>query len=1429
MICRSVTTIGLVAAFIGVVSTGTVGLVHGSDSAITIETGERQLFVDDHIVGEIVHLRRTLHQPLKMGAVIRPDFLRNVPSVYTRSAPVWDPQSELYKFATSAGLYVSSDGLHWRLLVTDRDTVPNHMIYDRHETDPARRFKGLKMVALFDVKEVLDERGRVRPGKRLAWELRPRVSPDGLAWTELDVPGIPCKDETNLSYDEKNRLFIVTVKVRGRYGRSHALSTSRDFERWTKPELTFEADEFDQYLDREKIQMRMADRDDPRLAITSFGDPAAYKVDVYNLSIFRYESVYLGLPAIHPSMALQLDDLSNNVAYKYLQLLSSRDLKSWGRVGDRRSFMAPSPKASDAYDRSAVMPASWPIVRGDELWFYYSGYKYAGWPPTSLDHKYWRLKEKVAPDAEFEAAPNDLDRAAICLAVLRRDGFVSLDADAAGGTIVTKPLRTDGTKLMINARLAASGELRAALLDESGLPLEGRFTLEKCGRVKGDQPAAEMKWQGDELRTLQASPFRIRFWLRDGEFYSFWFADGESGAVGATRKEAASAERKPTVTTRAAEALGQTGMLVNGTIHPYGAPTSYYFEYGPTESYGQRTETLALPPRLTAYYHETWDTDASGWGGGGFAPPEGDAKSGFFRFTEPSGHDFNHIDGVGTLHLCKYFYPGTAATVFKRLGAFLGGGHPDLRGARVSMAVRGNQWKPNGTTLLWWTQSQSNIELKMELGWKRANWAYTGFTLNNVLRSGEWEKVDYRLHEDSHSWSYGGNNLAQKYPERYSYWPITQAQRDLNIDFFHLVMGVDPQNPPEGSIDFDDFLLTYRNYSLLSPTNGGRLLSAPPADTDVSWLRAAATLTDGWRHGRNKMWKSAADPSSPQEFVYELNVGMRSPAAVTLQTIQLHQNPEWPARDVEVLVSTDGESFASLLKTRMEEHSVPNANFAFTIARDLSTTARFLKVRVLSGYRKKHWGMGEIEAFGSGALMATEHEPYRVTADVTELRPGTTYHYRLVALSAAGSSYGENRTFRAASNGKPEAKTSSASEISPTGARLAGRFNPLGRKSEYYFEYGTDDRYGSKTPILYGGRQITPRAAFVKLENLQPNSEYHYRVVVKNWAGTTYGQDVAFQTPSATAPDWVKVTDEAAWQARDSQGELVYKNRLWMFGGWFNSYEAPPRDVWSSADGVHWELVEERAPWKHSDFSMALVFKDKMWFMGGWYNGRLPGHSASNKVWSSEDGKEWTLAKDNAGWTPRIAAAAVVFQGKMWILGGTENYYFGDDASLKNDVWYSADGKTWSLATESAEWSPRAYHQAVVLNDKIYVFGGGNYVPAYDAKNDVWCSDDGVQWTQLTDAAPWLPRLWFSSVVYRDRMWVLGGWGNYPWRNFGDVWYSKDGVEWMELKSNVVWKARHEHSAFVFNDTVWVAGGHAQPLSREVWSLKVPAGWFAGE
>jgi len=283
---------------------------------------------------------------------------------------------------------------------------------------------------------------------------------------------------------------------------------------------------------------------------------------------------------------------------------------------------------------------------------------------------------------------------------------------------------------------------------------------------------------------------------------------------------------------------------------------------------------------------------------------------------------------------------------------------------------------------------------------------------------------------------------------------------------------------------------------------------------------------------------------------------------------------------------------------------------------------------------------------------------------------------------------------------------------------------------------------------------------------------------------------------------------------------------MWLLGGWFTSDEPGPRDVWCSVDGARWTRVIREAPWLHGDLPTTLVHDDKMWIMGGWYGGRRPFASASNQVWCSTDGADWRCATVKAAWRPRLGAAGLVFDGKMWLLGGVERYFDGGRHHLLNDVWCSTDGATWKPVTPQAPWPPRAYHGALVFDNRMWVFGGGNYRPTYLGYNDVWTSSDGVHWTRITDHAPWSHRIWFSTVVYRNRMWVLGGWSDGPSTNWNDVWYSSDGKHWHELKTETIWSKRHEHSAFVFQDKLWIVGGNEWPLVNDVWYLDVPQDGF---
>jgi hypothetical protein len=403
-------------------------------------------------------------------------------------------------------------------------------------------------------------------------------------------------------------------------------------------------------------------------------------------------------------------------------------------------------------------------------------------------------------------------------------------------------------------------------------------------------------------------------------------------------------------------------------------------------------------------------------------------------------------------------------------------------------------WKPNGTELLWWTQSQKNIEVLNGPGWIRPNWAYTGYLLTDHLRDGKWHAVEYRLRNDSSDWSYTGGKGG------YQYWSIDQAQAHLNVDFFHMVAFVDVKNPPTGAIDFDELTITYRNHSLLLPSNGGKLTASPVGGTDP------ARLTDGWRHGKDRTWRSAEKPSGPQEFTWSFA------RPVTLTAVQLHQDPEWPAKEVEVLTTSDGKTFTPLFKKAMPEKAPQGPNYAYLLERGLSVKAVGLKVRVLSGYKEGRWGLGEVEAFGTGAVMATDDDLYFVNTDVEGLKPGTTYHYRLVAVNDKGTRRGEGRTFTAPATKKPMVETGKAGRLTLTSARVDGRVNPLGEPTQFFIEYGPDEKYGSKTPLGWAGQQSSPRLVFAELKGLKPGTSYHYRVGATNSAGTSHGADAVLRT-----------------------------------------------------------------------------------------------------------------------------------------------------------------------------------------------------------------------------------------------------------------------------------------------------------------------------
>jgi hypothetical protein len=77
-----------------------------------------------------------------------------------------------------------------------------------------------------------------------------------------------------------------------------------------------------------------------------------------------------------------------------------------------------------------------------------------------------------------------------------------------------------------------------------------------------------------------------------------------------------------------------------------------------------------------------------------------------------------------------------------------------------------------------------------------------------------------------------------------------------------------------------------------------------------------------------------------------------------------------------------------------------------------------------------------------------------------------------------------------------------------------------------------------------------------------------------------------------------------------------------------------------------------------------------------------------------------------------------VFNGKMWVIGGY------DTNGVKNDVWSSADGITWTEATAAAPFTPRTQTQALVLNNQSCIVAGNDGTRTHD----MWCSPEGTEW-----------------------------------------------------------------------------------------------------
>lgn len=475
--------------------------------SLALPTGQRQLFIDDFLLGDVDRVERVIHQPTRFAGnpVISADLPTDGRMITLRDAPSWDEQEQVWKLwyyrygddgngAGGSGYARSKDGIHWEKpvlgLVDALGSKNNNIVMVKGEPNvftqhilidplapPDRRYKGM-----------------------IGWsDRRPMVSANGVEFTALSVPPIPSHDESHLNWDGLQSQWILTHKLPGPFGRAVYLSTSKDFEQWSKPILIYHADFLDQELGAKHIERVQAD---PKYWRPPINNPREYKTEIYNMPVFAYEGLYLGLPTYFESSGRIPPPFGNQDGTNSVKLVASRDLRAWTRVGDRAHFIPIAEMGEGVLDTGQISAASHPILRGDELWFYYQ----------AVDVRYRQGDV---------ASRRDWYHGAIYLAKLRRDGFVSMRAGLETGLVETRAVNFEGGKLFINATI--SGQLKVEIFGPTGVAALDGWEKSKCTPVTGDQLKAEVVWPGKDLAELKGKPVRLRFWLEKADLYSFWF------------------------------------------------------------------------------------------------------------------------------------------------------------------------------------------------------------------------------------------------------------------------------------------------------------------------------------------------------------------------------------------------------------------------------------------------------------------------------------------------------------------------------------------------------------------------------------------------------------------------------------------------------------------------------------------------------------------------------------------------------------------------------------------------------------------------------------------------------------------------------------------------------------------------------------------
>jgi hypothetical protein len=159
-----------------------------------------------------------------------------------------------------------------------------------------------------------------------------------------------------------------------------------------------------------------------------------------------------------------------------------------------------------------------------------------------------------------------------------------------------------------------------------------------------------------------------------------------------------------------------------------------------------------------------------------------------------------------------------------------------------------------------------------------------------------------------------------------------------------------------------------------------------------------------------------------------------------------------------------------------------------------------------------------------------------------------------------------------------------------------------------------------------------------------------------------------------------------------------------------------PRGIWTSTDARTWTPSGDAPAGYNPGYLPAVQHEGAAWALGS-VRGDYRSFTIDPVVRRTRDFATWQEVGRSATLPRLIFTAPVSFAGALWLLGGYDGT--GETAT----VWRSLNGLDWEQVAARAPWSPRSGAKAIVFRGRLFLIGGG--VVDGPASNDVWSSADG--------------------------------------------------------------------------------------------------------